>query len=410
MPSIKYVTWRLQTLAILVAVIATSCAGCQSENGGVDRELATVDDASLSVGSQSKLTTANPRTLTKDELAAGFRLMPDAQPGAYLIGRRDSRSWLELPQPQVNQNLNSENLPHEDSPAGDFVGPEACVECHAEYVETFQHTAHFHASSPANRETIRGSFAATENTLKTSQPELSFVMSQAGDQCFQTVHFGELSRHFPFDIVTGSRSQSYLFWQEDRLYQMHVSYFSDLDSWVNSPGYHDGTAWYTREIIPKCMACHSTYMESIPGATNRYDKSKSLLGITCERCHGPAREHVAYHRSHTDAGQARHITNPANLDRERSNDLCAQCHLGTANPIQDPFAFRPGDRLDDFWEAAESSPASNADPIAETLVGAVHSSNQLQRLQMSQCFQQSEMTCVMCHDPHENERGDLKLQ
>ena len=42
-----------------------------------------------------------------------------------------------------------------------------------------------------------------------------------------------------FDIVVGSgtRGQTYLYWQGNQLYQLPVSYFTPAHTWSNSPGY-----------------------------------------------------------------------------------------------------------------------------------------------------------------------------
>ena len=40
----------------------------------------------------------------------------------------------------------------------------------------------------------------------------------------------------------------------------------------------------------------------------------------------------------------------------------------------------------------------------------MHAANQIARLSESKCFRESEaMTCVSCHNPHVQERGNLKL-
>ena len=182
---------------------------------------------------------------------------------------------------------------------------------------------------------------------------------------------------------------------------MHVSYFREPDRWVNSPGYVDGTAWYARKVIPKCVECHTTYMEWIPGSDNRYQKSSTILGVTCERCHGPGKEHVDFHQRNPNVKQGRSIVNPSDLSLTQQNDLCAQCHFGSGERLQPPFLFRPGDRLEDYWNVEELSGPEE---------GGVHSSNQLARLKLSECFQQSsDLTCISCHAPHHQERGDIKL-
>ena len=122
---------------------------------------------------------------------------------------------------------------------------------------------------------------------------------------------------------------------------------------------------------------------------------------TCERCHGPAEAHVDFHRANPKATQAKHITHPNHLSRERMNDICGQCHSGSANFLKSPFSFRPGDHLDEFLRVDEKPHQFGA---------GVHTANQLPRLKRSQCYIQSDsMNCSTCHNPHQNERGNVAL-
>jgi len=98
-----------------------------------------------------------------------------------------------------------------------------------------------------------------------------------------------------FDVVIGSsrKGQTYLFWKGDQLFELPVSYWVGLDEWVNSPGYHDGTAFFSKGVTPRCLECHATSFKSLTPPLNRYDKTSLVLGMTCEKCHGPGGEHVA---------------------------------------------------------------------------------------------------------------------
>jgi hypothetical protein len=132
------------------------------------------------------------------------------------------------------------------------------------------------------------------------------------------------------DIATGSgrRGQTYLYWHGDALFELPVSYWTALDSWVNSPGYADGFADFSRSIPPRCLECHATYFEALEPDSNRYDRTTFVLGITCEKCHGAGRQHAARRSVKDAAGNALpdSIINPRKLSRDRQTDLCALCH------------------------------------------------------------------------------------
>jgi tetratricopeptide (TPR) repeat protein len=98
--------------------------------------------------------------------------------------------------------------------------------------------------------------------------------------------------------------------------------------------------------------------------------------------------------------------NPSKLDRNRQMDVCMQCHLETTSQSlpnsvvkrdRSVFSFRPGERLQDYAAYFDFPDAKKRDDF-----NIVH---QAYRLLQSQCFQQSDMTCVTCHDPHKSSRN-----
>lgn len=288
--------------------------------------------------------------------------------------------------------------------------PEACRECHAETYASFMETAHARTSAFASAETIQGSFADAHKTLMTSNPDLWFVMQQDPDGFFQELHVRagdqehSLRRQFDLVLGSGNHGQSFAYWDSDRLYQLHASYLTELDQWVNSPGmYTDGTADFARPVTGRCLECHATWFAQARGSVNRFDKQDILTGVTCVRCHGRGDRHVALHRNAPATvadiafSKTETIIHPANLSRDRLNDLCAQCH-SSGDPHGPAFAYIPGTPLENYLtlELSGEDPA-NEDP---------HSANQLARLMKSTCFQEdAAMTCISCHDPHRHERG-----
>lgn len=320
-----------------------------------------------------------------------------------------------LRDPQGNTKLDTVLMPivppqvpadsHGD--AAGYVGPDTCAECHRDYYDGFVQTTHFKTSSLATRESVLGSFESGKNTLPSKSEKLRFEMLEKAGALVQKLDFtteeGDVySNEFPMDIVTGSGKvgQTYLYWQSESLYQLHASYLSAPDAWINSPGYLDGIADYARPTLPLCLECHTTYFQPVPNTINQYKKDNFVLGVTCEKCHGPGAEHVAFHRSNPEAEDGHGILNPNTLNAERALEMCQLCHGGApTNILQEPFSYRPGNPLGEYYEFSQS----------DQLVG-VHSNSQLPRLKQSKCFQQSDaMNCITCHNPHQFERGDMQL-
>ena len=317
----------------------------------------------------------------------------------------DTTGWVLLPQTPDSQPTIRDTT---DPPGAEYLGPEACAECHQERYDGFQLTAHARTSRPVSREAIRGSFDEGENQLKTRDPRLHFVMREGEDGFYQKVVIERNERSYSheqrIDIVTGSANhgQTFLYWMDDRLYELPVTYFTARDSWMNSPGYPDGTADFARPINARCLECHATYFEYVPGTQNQFVPEKSILGVTCERCHGPGEKHVSYHRDHPDATEARHVVHPALLPRDRLIEVCAQCHSGAGKArLKPPFTFRPGEVLTEYMILEQKRPERT---------GGVHTANQLGRLSLSRCFQESaDLTCDTCHDPHKDEHARSEL-
>ena len=288
-----------------------------------------------------------------------------------------------------------------------YIGAKACAECHKDRFETFRETAHYLTSTRALSATILGSFAPGENTLGTRSENLRFEMTQEGDDFYQTAYAktpgGEQVRKEKFDFVLGSGKlgQTYIYWDKNRLYQLPISYLTSTDKWINTPGYRDSVANFSRPIAPRCLECHATYFEVDSYTTNVYKRGEHILGISCERCHGPGSKHFT-NQMEGDAEGAPYIVDPSKLTPERSLEICAQCHSGTGvEAFGKPFNYRAGADLRKHYRLKDFATQNQL---------GVHAANQIARLSESKCFRESEsMTCVDCHDPHVQERGDLKL-
>jgi hypothetical protein len=293
-------------------------------------------------------------------------------------------------------------LPSRPQQEKKFAGSASCAACHNEIYKSHIHTAHYFDSRPASGETIKGSFARDKNKFVYNK-NMEVVMEAKKNRFFQVSYVNGLEFvREPFDIVIGSgrRGQTYLYWNDNKLFQLPVSYYAPLNSWCNSPGFPPAFPQFGRPTVATCLECHTTYAKSIEGGSNVFDKSQLIFGIDCEKCHGPADDHVTYHQQHPDEKGGKYIINTKAMDRQIRLDACALCHSGSRKARQPAFSFMPGDKLDDF-----STPRYDLDSVA-TL--DVHG-NQYGLLTSSQCFKMTQMDCSSCHNVHANEFNNTIL-
>jgi Cytochrome c554 and c-prime len=312
---------------------------------------------------------------------------------------QNSRASDNLPDPAVSRaDTDKDKQP---PPRRAYAGDAACRSCHEQETKSYSETAHHLTSRTPNAHSILGKFSPGANILRTSNPYLLFEMSANKDGYFESAveqpsPSETLTHTERIDVVIGSgrKGQTYLFWKGDKLFELPVSYWKELDAWINSPGYPDGSPHFDKPVVPRCLECHSGYFEAVPQTLNRFSRASLVLGITCERCHGPGRDHVLLHSSKTLLhGTAEAIVNPGALSRDRQMDVCASCHSGAGKPLAPALSFVPGKMLDDYLYVPYV-PDDSVD---------VHG-NQVQLLTSSRCFRNSTMTCITCHDVHKPQR------
>lgn len=297
--------------------------------------------------------------------------------------------------PSVEQVTNYEN----------FAGSGKCITCHKAIYDTHIHTAHFLTSAIASDENIKGSFDTGKNSFKYNNGSV-VSMEKTTDSFYQVAYVnGVEKKRQTIDIVIGSgtKGQSYASWQKNWLLQMPVTYFTQAGQWSNSPGYPNKIA-FNRPITSRCLECHSTFASKISEDEKElegFDKSRMILGVDCEKCHGPAAKHVEFQTQNPNEKKGKFVINPSRFSRQQKLDMCALCHGGRLKKSKPSFEFTAGDKLSDFF--AIDTAAMDAGSID------VHG-NQSGLMVRSECFKKSNtLTCITCHNTHENEKGKVAL-
>ena len=291
----------------------------------------------------------------------------------------------------------------------EYAGAEKCASCHKDIYEQYVKTSHHFTSMPANEKSINGNFEKDKNIFSYGN-QLKVAMEKRDSGFYQTVYVdNEEKMAMRFDMVIGSGKigQSYLSRRQNFYYQMPVSHFTAAGQWANSPGFPNNKVVTDRPITARCLECHATYAQGEGGTAMEptgFDAAKMILGVACEKCHGPAAMHVEYQAKHPEDKKARFVVNPAALNRLQQLEGCALCHGGKMRKTKPSFSYTPGQNLYAFFLKNVLYKETIQNDEVE-----VHG-NQYGLLQASKCFKNSSaMTCNTCHNTHQNQRGNLAL-
>ena len=184
-----------------------------------------------------------------------------------------------------------------------------------------------------------------------------------------------------------------------------------------------------------CIDCHSVGGQPrLDPRTRAVDTRVAELGVACEACHGPGKEHVrvsgapraASNPTGADAASRNlAIVNPAACSPQVSSQICGQCHGVTFVKdvgawLREGFRYRPGADLEESRYIPR--PARGLDQpwlkrlLAEwpTFVEAHFwadgmirvSGREYNGLIESPCFAGGQLSCLSCHSMHRSHPDD----
>jgi len=267
--------------------------------------------------------------------------------------------------------------------ATDYAGPQVCRPCHpAEYsVQSRSH--HALALRPILETPL--SFLLVEAPIR-ERSGIAFEYKPRTKGLLAVVSKGSDHLEAVLEWAFGSGAQAYtpVGVRNGRYFEHRVSFYTSAARPGRTLG-HPAKASLSlesalgivqnSETIYRCFNCHAT------GAAAGPDLTKMHAGVTCERCHNAGTAHIAAVRS----GQSRmEVLTPglalSRLKALESVSLCAECHRGPASGSASPTP------------ELEDSMSIRFQPLG---------------LMASACFRKSgTMSCITCHNPHEDARRD----
>ena len=227
-----------------------------------------------------------------------------------------------------------------------------------------------------------------------------FTVTTTGTGMLQRVERDGWRAEQPVEFVIGSGNHAfgYLIARGRHLFQSPISYYARRALWDVAPGYEENAhPEFERPVTAECLWCHSGRPRPIRNTLNQYgDPRFEAAAISCDRCHGPAREHLFKPSADT-------ILSPSELSARARDSVCEQCHLSgearVLNPNRSFGDFEPGMELEEVFSVYLYEQSGGLASAPEFKVVS-----HVEQLAASRCAQASgdALWCGTCHDPHES--------
>lgn len=288
-----------------------------------------------------------------------------------------------------------------------YAGSTTCVSCHKDISSSAIHNSHFNASKMLTNRNAIDSLQIPDGEFVFNEKTKVQVKNRA-DGLYQSALINGVDKkteHTDMIFGAGNSAYTFAFWYGNQLMQMPLNYLTKEHQWVNSPGFPEEQVYFGRAIAMRCLECHSSYadVKLMQGENfsikEEYVKNSIIAGIDCERCHGPAAQHVSFHQENPQVKTANFIPSYKKLALSQRIDACGVCHSGTGlQTLASTFTFKPGDTLKTL---PQYSAYRGDDPD-------VHG-KQKQLLEASMCYKVGKAECITCHDVHDNKKPGLSV-
>ena len=283
-----------------------------------------------------------------------------------------------------------------------YVGASTCIECHQDEYNKWVGSHHDLAMQTANDSTVLGNF----DNIKVKIDGVIYFFYKEDDQFFVRITeiddsekkykisytFGVTPlQQYLIDFENGKKQVLRATWDtlKKEWYHQYKGQNIKPDDWLHWT--KDAQNWNTM-----CAECHSTNLEkNYFIELDSFNTTYSEINVSCESCHGPAKNHNIWAANDTIGNNSYIIKG---LNQNEQLNLCAPCHARRTKLTDN---LEPGEQFENQYLVQNLS------------TNYYHGDGQIKEEDyVYGSFLQSKMytngvMCSNCHDPHSLE---LKFQ
>ncbi|MEM7077700.1 MAG: multiheme c-type cytochrome [Pseudomonadota bacterium] len=273
--------------------------------------------------------------------------------------------------------------------AADFVGSQACADCHQAAYDEWRTSHHALAMQPADPETIEADFAARMPGYDLRREKDTFTirdLNHDGDPMRIRYAFGVAPlQQYLADTGDGKLQATRLSWDTrpqnqggQRWFHLYGGEHIDRDDILHWMG--PAQNWNSM-----CADCHSTYVaRNFNLEQGTYETTFTELSVGCEACHGPG-------AAHTKNPELPLPANATLRSAATQPDVCAQCHSRRSQIAEGYVAGAA--LLDHYLPEFLNPPLYHAD-------GQIRDEVYVYGSFVTSKMHQAGVTCSDCHKPH----------